>query len=32
MLILDVENWVYIVYSFGDSFIHKVIKNGIVLW
>ena len=32
MILLDVENWVYAVYSFGDSFIEKVIKNGVVLW
>ena len=31
MLILDIENWVYSVYSFGDSYIHKVIKNGVCL-
>lgn len=30
-LILDVENWVYVVYSFGDTMIHKVVKNGVVL-
>ena len=31
MLILDTESWVYAVYSFGDSFIWKVIKNGVAL-
>jgi imidazolonepropionase-like amidohydrolase len=31
LLLLDVEDWVYFVYSFGDSFIEKVIKNGVVL-
>lgn len=31
MLVLDVDNWVYNVYSFGDSYIEKVIKNGVVL-
>jgi hypothetical protein len=31
MLLLDVEDWVYFAYSFGDSFISKVIKKGKVL-
>lgn len=32
LVILDIESWVYIMYSFGDSFITKVIKAGIPLW
>ena len=31
MLLIDAQSWVYVVYSFGDSFVQKVIKNGIVL-
>jgi imidazolonepropionase len=31
MILLEAEEWVYFVYSFGDSFISKVIKNGRVL-
>ena len=30
-ILLDVENWVYVVYSFGDSFVEKVVKRGILL-
>ena len=30
-LIVEAENWVYFVYGFGDSYIRKVIKNGIPL-
>jgi imidazolonepropionase-like amidohydrolase len=32
MLLIDAESWVYVVYSFGDCFVSKVIKNGVVLW
>ena len=31
LLVLDAEEWVYVVYSFGDSFIKHVIKEGNVL-
>jgi imidazolonepropionase len=31
MLLIEAESWVYVVYSFGDSFISKVIKNGVVV-
>jgi imidazolonepropionase len=31
LLLVEAESWVYVVYSFGDCFINKVIKNGVVL-
>jgi imidazolonepropionase-like amidohydrolase len=31
MVLLEAEDWVYFVYSFGDSFISKVIKNGRII-